>query len=374
MPSNQSRRRHTVAAALLLVLLSACSSKQQAGGKPSVPVTVTKAVTRDMPLLATAPGSVEAISSVAVKSLVEGQLLEALVKDGADVREGQLLFRIDPRPAEAALKQAQAQLAKNQATLAQARSQVDRYKDIAAKGYLSADQLEQYRTNLGTATGAVKVDEANIAAARLQLGYTEIRAPISGRIGRLLIQPGNVVKANDVNPLVTINQIEPIYVNFALPATHLGRLLAAQNQAPLTVRANIVGLDEPVEGRVAFIDNAVDSTTGTIRLRGEFANDGHLLWPGQLVSISLTLGHDRNAVVLPDPAVRNGPDGAYVFVVKPDRSAEQRAIRVARVVDGLAIIESGLAADETVVLDGQSRVEDGALLSFDDAGATEAAR
>lgn len=374
MPSNQSRRRHTVAAALLLVLLSACSSKQQAGGKPSVPVTVTKAVTRDMPLLATAPGSVEAISSVAVKSLVEGQLLEALVKDGADVREGQLLFRIDPRPAEAALKQAQAQLAKNQATLAQARSQVDRYKDIAAKGYLSADQMEQYRTNLGTATGAVKVDEANVAAARLQLGYTEIRAPISGRIGRLLIQPGNVVKANDVNPLVTINQIEPIYVNFALPAIHLGRLLAAQNQTPLTVRANLAGLDEPVEGRVAFIDNAVDSTTGTIRLRGEFANDGHLLWPGQLVSVSLTLGHDRNAVVLPDPAVRNGPDGAYVFVVKPDRSAEQRAIRVARVVDGQAIIESGLAADETVVLDGQSRVEDGALLSFDDAAATEATR
>lgn len=376
MPSIPFRRRRIAVTASFLVLLSACSAKQEAGGRVAVPVTVTQAVTRDMPLLATAPGSVEAISSVALKSLVDGQLLEALVKDGADVREGQLLFRIDPRPAQAALTQAQAELAKDQATLAQARSQVDRYRDIAAKGYISADQMEQYRTNLGTAMAAVKVDEANIAAMKLQLGYTEIRAPISGRIGRILIQPGNVVKANDTNPLVTIHQIEPIYVNFALPATHLGRLLAAQKEAPLVVSASIVGLDEPLDGRVAFIDNAVDTGTGTIRLRGEFANAGHWLWPGQLVSVRLTLGHDRNAVVLPDPAVRNGPDGTYVFVVRADRSAEQRAVRVARVVDGQAVIESGLAAGETVVLDGQSRVEEGATLAFDDASAhaTEAAK
>lgn len=378
MPSTDFRHRRLAAAALVASLVAACSGGQAPHVPPPVPVTVTQAAVRDMPVLVSAPGSVETINSVAVTSQVDGQLLESFVRDGADVAQGQLLFRIDPRPSQAALQQAQAALAKDQATLTQARSQVERYKDVAAKGYLSADQMEQYRTNLGVALGAVKVDEANVAAAKLTLGYTDIRAPIAGRIGRILIQPGNVVKANDTNPLVTINQIEPVYVNFALPSAQLGRMLTAQKAAPLAVRANVIGLDQPVEGRVAFIDNAVDTSTGTIRLRGEFANEGHVLWPGQLVGVSLTLGHDTNAVVLPDAAVQNGPNGTYVFVVKPDRSAEQRTVKVARVVEGQAVIESGLAAGETVVLDGQSRVQDGSPLAFDDkptaARAEEASR
>ncbi len=378
MPPTDFRHRRLAAAALAASLVAACSGGQAPHVPSPVPVTVTQAAVRDMPVLVSAPGSVETINSVAVTSQVDGQLLESFVRDGADVAQGQLLFRIDPRPAQAALQQAQAALAKDQATLTQARSQVERYKDVAAKGYLSADQMEQYRTNLGVALGAVKVDEANVAAAKLTLGYTDIRAPIAGRIGRILIQPGNVVKANDTTPLVTINQIEPVYVNFALPSAQLGRMLAAQKAAPLAVRANVIGLDQPVEGRVAFIDNAVDTSTGTIRLRGEFANEEHVLWPGQLVGVSLTLGHDTNAVVLPDAAVQNGPNGTYVFVVKPDRSAEQRTVKVARVVEGQAVIESGLAAGETVVLDGQSRVQDGSPLAFDDkpaaARAEEAAR
>lgn len=362
--------RRFAALAALCGLAAACSSEQAAPPAAAVPVTVTRAVVRDMPVLASAPGSVETINSVAVKAQIDGQLLESFVKDGADVAKDQLLFRIDPRPAQAALQQAQSSLAKDQATLAQARSQVERYKDVAAKGYLSADQMEQYRTNLGVAQAAVKVDEANITAAKLTLGYTEIRSPIAGRIGRILIQPGNVVKANDTNPLVTINQIEPIYVNFALPSALLGRMLAAQRAAPLAVSANVIGVDAPVEGTVAFIDNAVDTTTGTIRLRGEFANEGHVLWPGQLVSVSLTLGHDANAVVLPDHAVQNGPNGTYVFVVKADQRAEQRPVAVARIVAGQAVIEKGVAAGETVVLDGQSRVEDGAALKVVEASAS----
>jgi multidrug efflux system membrane fusion protein len=366
-----------LAAALVLgagAVLSACSSDHAPPKPAAVPVTVTRAVARDMPVLATAPGSVETINSVAVRAQIDGQLLEALVKDGADVARDQLLFRIDPRPAQAALQQAQSTLAKDQATLTQARSQVERYRDVAAKGYISADQMEQYRTNLGVAMAAVKVDEANVAAAKLTLGYTQIRAPIAGRIGRVLVQPGNVVKTSDVNPLVVINQIEPIYVNFALPSSLLGRLLAAQKQAPLAVRANVIGIDAPVEGKIAFVDNAVDTTTGTIKLRGEFANAEHVLWPGQLVGVSLTLGHDPGAVVLPDATVQNGPNGTYVFVVKADERAEQRAVKIARVVEGQAVVESGLAVGETVVLDGQSRVEDGAQLKIDaPAGAGQAA-
>jgi multidrug efflux system membrane fusion protein len=355
--------------ALAAVLLAGCSRDRPAHAPAPAPVTVIKAATRDMPILVAAPGSVEAINSVAVKSLVDGQLMEALVKDGADVAKDQLLFRIDPRPAQAALQQVVSTQAKDQATLEQARSQVDRYRDIAAKGYLSADQMEQYRTNLGVALAAVKVDEANVAAAKVTLGYTDIHAPIAGRIGRILIQPGNVVKANDTNALVTINQIEPIFVNFALPSSLLGRIQLAQKQAALAVQATVIGIDKPVEGKIAFIDNAVDTTTGTIKLRGEFANTEHVLWPGQLVSVSLTLGHDANAVVLPDHAVQNGPNGAYVFVVKDDHTAEQRAVTVARIVEGQAVVEKGLAAGETVVLDGQSRVEDKAKVNVTDANA-----
>src|SRR4051812_13402978 len=243
-----------------------------------------------------------------------------------DVKQNQLLFRIDPRPAEAALKQAQAAQTKDEATLAQARSQVQRYAAIADKGYISADQMEQYRTNAEAAAASVKVDQANVAAAKVTLGYTEIHSPIAGRIGRILIQPGNLVKANDTNPLVVINQIEPIYASFALPGSQLGPVLVAQRESPLVVAASVAGVTQPIGGKVAFVDNAVDTTTGTIKLRAEFANSDHLLWPGQLVSVSLTLGHDENAIVLPDRAVQNGPDGTYVFVVKPDLHAEQRKV------------------------------------------------
>lgn len=323
------------------------------------PVTVIKAVSRDMPVLAHAVGTVEAINSVAVKSLVDGELQRAFVEDGDNVKSGLPLFRIDSRPAEAALRQVEAMQSKDQAALDQARSQVKRYENLAKKGYISADQMEQYRTNMDAAAASVKVDQANVAAAKVTLGYTEIDAPISGRLGRILIQPGNVVKANDTNPLVVINQIEPIYVNFALPGPLLGRVLSAQHASPLALSVSVEGIAQPIEGKVAFVDNAVDSSTGTIKLRGEFANIERLLWPGQLVTVRLTIGHDPDAVVLPDRAVQNGPDGTYVYVVKADEHAEQRSIKVARVVDGDAVIDKGVAAGETVVLDGQSRVEDG---------------
>lgn len=354
-------------AGLCGLALIACSRDPAPRAPPPAPVTVIKAQTKDMPVLASAVGSVEPINSVSVKSLIDGQILQAPVKDGDDVKRNQLLFRIDPRPAEAALHQAEAAQAKDEATLAQARSQVKRYAAIADKGYISADQMEQYRTNLDAAVASVKVDQANVAATKVTLGYTEIRSPLAGRIGRILIQPGNLVKANDTNALLVINQIEPIYVNFALPGAQLGPVLVAQHESPLTVQATVVGVGKPIEGKVAFIDNAVDTTTGTVKVRAEFANAEHLLWPGQLLSVSLTLGHDRNAIVVPDRAVQNGPDGTYVFVVKSDQHAEQRKVGVRRMVENQAVIESGLAAGETVVLDGQSRVENGTALKVTEA-------
>ena len=361
--------RPTLALAVVFggVALAACSRDHKPPAPAPVPVTVVKAESRDVPILATTIGSVEPINSVSVKSLIDGQLLESLVKDGDDVKENQLLFRIDPRPAEAALRQAEAAQAKDQATLEQARSQVKRNEAIAEKGYISADQMEQFRTNMDAAAAAVKVDQANVVSAKVTLSYTEIHSPLAGRIGRILIQPGNLVKANDTNSLVVINQIEPIYVNFALPGTLLGNVLVAQREAPLSVSAAVTGVPKPVTGKVAFVDNAVDTTTGTIRLRGEFANTEHVLWPGQLVSVTLTLGHDPNAVVLPDHAVQNGPDGNYVFVVKSDQHAEQRPVTVRRTVEGQAVLEKGLAAGETVVLDGQSRVENGSPLKVTEA-------
>ncbi len=315
-----------------------------------------------MPVLASAIGSVEPINSVDVKSLIDGQLTQSLVRDGDEVAKGQLLFRIDARPAEAAVRQAEAALARDQAARNQARAQLERYGPVASKGYISKDQMEQYRTNAEMAAATVKVDQANVAASKVALGYTDIHSPIAGRAGRILVQAGNLVKANDTNPLLVINQIEPIYVSFSIPGQLLGGVLIAQREHPLAVTARIRGVSQPLSGKVAFVDNAVDPGTGTIKLRAEFANTERELWPGQLVEVSLTIGHDAHAVVIPDHAVQHGPDGAYVFVIKADRHAEQRKVDVARTIDGSAVIAKGLEAGETIVLDGQSRVEDGALV------------
>jgi multidrug efflux system membrane fusion protein len=357
-----------VALALILAfaapMFAGCSREHAPHPPPTAPVTVVQAQTRDMPVLTSALGTVEPINSVAVASMIDGQLLDTWVADGDFVAKDQLLFSIDPRPAQAALQQAQAALARDKAALAQAGSDVNRNAPVAQKGYISANQMEQLRTAREAAAASVQVDEASVAAAKVTLGYTQIRAPLAGRIGRLLIQPGNLLKANDSNALTVINQVEPIFVNFALPGALLGRVLVAQKDAPLAVSARIDGVPAPLTGTVAFVDNAVDTTTGTIRLRAQFANAEHWLWPGQLVSVSLTLGRDKDAIVLPEQAVQNGPDGRYVFVVKSGDMAEQRSVGVARVVQGQAVIDSGLAAGETVVLDGHSRVQNGAQVKI----------
>ena len=348
-----------VAAIIVAALLTACSSKAPPPADPEVPVSTVAARTKTMPELVSAVGTVEAINSVAIKSLVDGQLLQSAVRDGEDVRAGQLLFKIDPRPAQAALAQVQAALAKDAAARDLARAQVQRYQPVAEKGFISADQMQQYITAYEAAAASVKVDQANVDAARLALGYTDIHAPISGRAGRVLVQPGNLVKANDTNPLLVLNQIAPIFVSFSIPGNLVERVRAAQAGATLAVEARSPGMAAAQMGQLAFVDNAVDPATNTVRLRASFGNDTQSLWPGQFVNIALTLGSDIDAVVVPEAAVKAGPNGSYVFVVKPDGRAEQRAVEVARTVGGESVIATGLAAGDVVVTDGQSRLVDG---------------
>lgn len=348
-------------------MLAACSKPPPSAAPAAAPVSVAVAARKTVPDLVTAVGTVEAINSVAVKSLVDGQLLESHVKDGDEVKAGELLFKIDPRPAQAALAQANAALAKDVAARDLAKAQVDRYEPVAKKGFISADQMQQYVTTHEAAAAAVKVDQANVAAAQLTLGYTEIRAPFAGRAGRILVQPGNLVKANDVNALLTINQIAPIFVSFAVPGAYVERVRAAQAQGALGVQASGDGVKAPQHGDLAFVDNAVDPATNTVKLRAQFANTEEALWPGQFVNIALTLGTDANAIVVPDAAVKAGPSGNYVFIVKADKKAEQRAVTVARSVAGESVIAKGIEAGETVVVDGQSRLVDGAPVQIAEA-------
>lgn len=351
--------------------LAACSGSPPPAAPAAAPVSVANVVRKSMPDLLSAVGTVEAINSVAVKSLIDGQLLESHVKDGDAVQAGQLLFKIDPRPAQAALAQAQAALAKDVAARDLAHAQVARFAPVAVKGFISADQMQQYLTTEAAAAASVKVDQANVAAARLTLAYAEIRAPFAGRAGRILVQAGNLVKANDVNPLLVINQVAPIYVSFAVPGAYVDRVRAAQAGGALAVVAQVEGVKTPQSGKVAFVDNAVDASTNTVKLRASFANAEEALWPGQFVSVALTLGTDANALAVPDAAVKAGPNGSYVFVVKPDKRAELRSVTVARSVASESVIAQGLNAGEVVVVDGQSRLVDGAPLKIVDAGATE---
>ena len=362
------RRAPAAAMFLAVAMLAGCSAAPPPPADSGVPVSMTAAVKKSMPDLVSAVGTVEAINSVAVKSLIDGQLLQSAVKDGDDVKAGQLLFKIDPRPAQAALAQMQAALAKDVAARDLAQAQVQRYKPVADKGFISADQMQQYITAFEAAAASVKVDQANVDAAKLTLAYADIYAPISGRAGRILVQAGNLVKANDTNPLLVLNQIVPIFVTFSIPGSFVDRVRQAQAQATLSVDATGAGMAAPQSGKLAFVDNAVDPATNTVKLRATFSNDAQVLWPGQFINIMLTVGSEADAIVVPDAAVKAGPNGSYVFVVRADGRAEQRSVDVARTVNAEAVIAKGLGVGENVVTDGQSRLVDGTKVRLVNAG------
>jgi multidrug efflux system membrane fusion protein len=336
-----------------------------AGPQQAVPVTVATVVQKPMPIDIRVIGAAEPYSTVAVRAQITGQLTAVAFKEGDDVTKGQVLFSLDRRPLEAALQQAQAVLERDLAQAANAKSQATRYRDLAQRGIATREQVDQIMTNAAAIEATVGADRASIENAKVQLQYATIAAPISGRTGALMVHAGNLVRANDTTPLVVINQVAPIYVTFGVPEAQLPDLKRYMKQGSLHVEAR-----SPTEtgaasaGRITFVDNAVDQTTGTIKIKGTFANLDHRLWPGQFVNIVLTLTTDPAAIVVPAAAVQTGQQGTYVFVVKADQTVDLRPVAVARSNGTESVIKDGLRAGETIVTDGQLRLVPGTKVSI----------
>lgn len=357
------RRRAAVAALLVLLCLGGCSpgeDKARAGAAPAaVPVVTATVVAKTVPIRIGAVGTVVPVVSVAVKARIDGQLQDVHFKEGDTVRRGQRLFSLDPRALEAQLAQAEANLARDRALLANARRQTGRYSDLLQRHFVSQEAFNQIRTGEDTAQATVEADVAALGNARVQLAYASISSPIDGVAGRILIQRGNMIKANDTDPLVVINQVSPIYVEFSVPEQNLSAIRDARASGPLAVEV-ATETGGRAAGELSFVDNSVDTATGMIRLRASFPNRDRRLWPGQYVNAGMLLGEERGALVVPAQAVQTGPEGAFVYVVRADATAEARKVQPGRSVGGETVIAKGLAAGETVVTDGQSRLSPGA--------------
>lgn len=424
-------RRALAALALVAVSLSLAACSDGTGGAqttppapPPVPVGVATAERKAVPLQVTTVGNVQAYTTVTVRPQVVGKIVQVHFREGQDVKHGDPLFTIDPRPLEAALRQSQANVAKDTAQLRQAeaalaqrqaevaqalanlgrdlaqlemaRVQEQRYRELLAKEFIAREQYDQVRTTLAAlqatvqadgaavdnarasaraaeamvdnARAAITANEAAVETARLQLAYTTIRAPLEGRTGNLLVQAGNVVKANE-GDLVVITQVRPIYVSFAVPEQHLAAIKTFRATRDLAVEAALDGGRRRVAGTLTFVNNTVDPTTGTIQLKATFPNTDNALWPGQFVDVALTLATET-AVVVPARTVQAGQRGPFVFVVKPDRTVESRPVTPGRRLAGELVIEQGLTGGEQVVTDGQLRLVPGARVEFKPEGAS----
>jgi len=302
-----------------------------------------------------------------VRALVGGELKAVHFQEGQEVRKDDLLFTIDPRPFEAQLHQAEANLARDKAQAENADAQVRRYKDLVSRGIATREQLDQLSSTAAALAATVKADTAAVENATLQLGYSTVRSPIGGRTGALIVHAGNVVATTDTTPLVVINQISPVFVAFPIAERDLPDIRRYEAAGTLHVEAQIPGDEAHVErGTISFLDNAVDPATGTIKLKGTFANEDRRLWPGLFVNIVLTLRTEPRALVIPARAVQDGQDGKYVYVVKADRTVESRSVDVARTMGLDAVIARGLAVGETVVTDGQLRLVAGRRVRIQD--------
>jgi len=329
-------------------------SPGQPGRSGAVPVTVATVGQKNMPVQLAATGTVEAYSTVAIRAQVGGVVTKVHFTQGQDVKQGDPLFTIDPRPLEAALRQAEANLKRDTAQLQNSREQARRYAELVKKQYVSQEQFDQIKTTADALESTVEADKAAVENAKVQLSYCYIYAPVTGRTGSLLVNEGNLVRTNDANPLVIINQVNPIYVTFSLPEGNLQEVKSRMAQGNLKVLAILPQSENrPEEGTLSFVDNAVDATTGTIKFRGTFVNAERRLWPGQFVKVLLNLTEQLNAVVIPFQAIQTGQDRQLVYVVKPDRTVEVRPVVVSRTVNGEAIVEKGLQPGETIVTDGQ---------------------
>ena len=370
LPMKPTRASVALASALAIgLLLCGCSEKKQQAAAPRVPVTVADVVQKTVPVQVRVIGNVEAYSTVGIKPQITGEIVGVHFSEGQDVKKGQLLFTFDPRPFEADLLRAQANLAQDEAKLKNAEVEAHRYTKLVEAGVVAKEQAEQIQTNHEAMVATVKADRAQVEYARVQLVYTKIFSPMDGRTGNLMLHRGTVVKANPDNPIITINQINPIYVTFSVPQQVLPEIKQHMAKGKLKVTASIQGDEErPESGMLTFVDNIVDLTTGTIKLKGTFGNSDRRLWPGQYVNVALTLAEQPNAIVVPTQAIQTGQQGSYVFIVKSDLTAESRPVKVERNIDNQAVIESGLSAGEKVVTDGQIRLVPGAKVEIKNGG------
>ncbi len=365
-----------IAAALLAAALTGCSnSKPQVQRNPVVPVTVAEVVQKSVPVQVKTIGNVEAYSTVGVKPQVTGEIQGVHFAEGQDVKRGQLLFTIDPSSFEADLKRVEANLIQDQAKLKNAQVEAARYENLMRQGIVPKEQAEQVETNRAALEAAVNADRAQVQYDKVQLSYTRIYSPIDGRTGNLMLHRGNVVKANPDNPMVTINQVTPIYVDFSVPQQFLPQIKQFATRGKLRVEALIPHQeDNPVRGTLSFIDNNVDLTTGTIKLKGTFQNTDRRLWPGQFVNVVLTLSEQPNAIVVPAQAVQTGQEGQYVFIVKADNTVESRPVTVVRTAENQSVIEKGLQPGDKVVTDGQLRLVSGTKVEIKPGAHTQEAQ
>jgi multidrug efflux system membrane fusion protein len=347
-------------AAVLIMTVAGCSKAETkavaAPSAPAVPVVIATAVQKDVPVSIRSIGNVQAYQAVAIKSQVNSQITEVHFKQGQDVNKGDLLFDLDRRQLEADLRRAENSLLRDDAQAKNNRVQSERYAKLLKEGVVAQQQYDLAVSTADASDAGVAADKDAVEFAKVQLQYTKIFAPINGRTGDLMVDLGNLVKANDV-PLVTINQISPIYVNFNIPEQQLADVKRYSGEGSLHVLAVISGqVDQPIEGKLTFIDNTVDQTTGTIKLKGTFTNADRRLWPGQFVDVVLTLTTQPNAIVVPSQAVQTGQQGQFVFVIKPDNTADMRPVTVKRTVGPDSVISTGLQPGERVVIDGQVRL------------------
>jgi multidrug efflux system membrane fusion protein len=362
-------------AALTIVACSGGEAKQQTppapgpgagrggGQAPAVPVNIDRVVEKDMPLDVQVIGTVIAASTVAVRGQVTGEMTSVDFKEGEEVEAGQVLFTLDKRPYEAALLQAQANLERDAAQAKNAQAQAARYDDLLKRGIATREQVDSMTTQAAALAGTVAADRAAIESAKVQLDFTTITAPIAGRTGLLQVHKGNLVRSGD-QVLVTINRVMPVYVSFAVPESMLpdfkkylaNRSLRVEAKAPTEPGAESVG-------KIDFIDNAVDVTTGTIKVKGTFPNEDRKLWPGQFVNVNVTLTNDPRMTVLPSAAVQTGQQGSYVYIVKADQTVDLRPVTIRRTRGEESIVQSGVAPGDVVVTDGHLRLVPGSRIS-----------
>jgi len=346
-------------------LMAARNSTSTQGFTPRpIPVTSGDATAENVPIFVSGLGTVQDYMNVAVKTRVDGQITGVSFTEGQDVKAGDLLFQIDPRPFQAALEQVQANKRKDEAQLEAAQLVLDRYAKLLVSRTQTQEAYDNQKATVGQLRAAVAADQAMIDVAQLNLDYAQIRSPIAGRTGARLVDPGNVVQASQNTPLVTIAQIKPVFVSFTVSQEFVDEI--RQNQVEQQLDVIAYASDDRTrlsEGKLTLIDNVIDAATGTIHLKATFANADERLWPGEFVSVRLILSTRRDAVTVPTQTVMQGPDGAYVYAIKADETVERRSVKVAATQDGRAVIEQGLAAGDRIVVDGQYRLTDGAKIA-----------